>query len=160
MDSEVKLLLERANNELITAKALKKISEEENLKNDIAIPSQTTFYSSVISHSYYAIFYSARAILLDGGIKRFSPSIHNKAYEEFKKEFVDSGKLDKYLLEVYETMLIRAEDLLQIMKEEKKKRGDFTYKTLPQANKEPAEDSIKNANLFVSNIKSFLEKRN
>ena len=41
---------------------------------------------------------------------------------------------------------------------EKKKRGNFTYKTLPQANKEPAEDSTKNANLFVSSIISFLEK--
>ena len=77
--------------------------------------------------------------------------------DEFKKAFVDSGKLDKHLLEVYETMLIRAEDLLQIMKDEKSKRGKFTYKTYPQANKDPAEDSIKNAFLFFNSISKILQ---
>jgi uncharacterized protein (UPF0332 family) len=127
MDSEVNLLLDRANNELLGAKVLKKVSEEEKIKAEIPIPLETTFYSSVISHSYYAIFHTARAALLSIGIKIDSPFIHNKAYEQFKREFVDNGKLDKHLLEVYETMLIHAQDLLQIMKQEKKKRGMFTF---------------------------------
>mgnify|MGYP001562451435 FL=1 len=55
-------------------------------------------------------------------------------------------------------MLIRAEDLLQIMKDGKSKRGKFTYKTFPQANKNPAEDSMHNATLFVSHIKNMLNK--
>jgi hypothetical protein len=42
--------------------------------------------------------------------------------------------------------------LLNIFEEEKGKRGEFTYETLPQANKEPAETSLNNAKLFVSNI--------
>lgn len=157
MDTEVKLLLDRADNELLAAKALKKVSENENLKNNLSIPTKTTFYSAVISHSYYAIFYSARAALLSVGIKISAPFIHNKAYDNFKKEFVDNGKLDKHILDAYETMLVRAEDLLHIMKEEKSKRGKFTYKTFPQANKDPAEDSITNANLFFTHIKGLLE---
>jgi len=36
------------------------------------------------------------------------------------------------------------------------KRGHFTYKTIPQANKDPAEQSIKNAVYFVKNIRSIL----
>ncbi len=157
MDSEVKLLLDRADNELLVAKTLKKISEEDALKNNLYVPTKTTFYSSVISHSYYSIFYSAMAALLSVGIKISAPFIHNKAYDEFKKAFVDSGKLDSHILEAYETMLVRAEDLLQIMKDEKSKRGRFTYKTFPQANKNPAEDSINNATLFVSHIKNMLK---
>ncbi len=157
MDSEVKLLLDRADNELLVARTLKKLSEDDKLKTDLTIPSKATFYSSVISHSYYAIFYAARASLLSVGIKISAPSVHKKAYDEFKKAFVDSGKLDKHLLEVYETMLIRAEDLLQIMKDEKSKRGKFTYKTYPQANKDPAEDSIKNAFLFFNSISKILQ---
>ena len=157
MDSEVKLLLDRADNELLTAKALKKISEEDALKNNLSVPTKTTFYSSVISHSYYSIFYSAMAALLSVGTKVSAPFIHNKAYDEFKKAFVDSGKLDNHILEAYEKMLIRAEDLLQIMKDEKSKRGKFTYKTFPQANKNPAEDSINNATLFISHIKNMLK---
>ncbi len=158
MDSKVKLLLDRADNELLAAKALKRISEEDSLKNNLAVPSRTTFYSSVISHAYYSIFYSAMAALLSMGIKISAPFIHNKAHDKFKRVFVDSGKLDKHILEAYEKMLIRAEDLLQIMKDEKSKRGKFTYKTFPQANKDPAEDSIGNATLFVSHIKNMLNK--
>ena len=158
MDSEVRLLLDRADNELITAKSLKKISEEETLKNSLLIPSSITFYSSVISHSYYSIFYAAKAALLNEEIKITAPFIHNKMYEQFKKEFVDNGKLDKYILEAYKRVLIRAEELLQIMKNEKNKRGKFTYKTFPQANKSPAEESINNATLFVLHIKQLLTK--
>ena len=117
MDSEVKLLLDRADNELLAAKVLRSISEEDALKNNLAVPEKTTFYSSVISHSYYSIFYSARAALLSVGIKISAPFIHNKAYDKFKNAFVDSGKLDKYIMEAYEKMLMRAEDLLQIMKD-------------------------------------------
>ena len=58
MDSEVRLLLDRADNELLAAMSLKKISEQDALNNNLSIPTPTTFYSSVISHSYYAIFYA------------------------------------------------------------------------------------------------------
>lgn len=158
MDSKVKLLFGRADNELLATKSLKKISEDESLKNNFFVPIQTTFYSSVISHSYYSIFYSARAALLSAGIKISAPFVHNKAYYQFKRVFVDSGKLDKHILEAYEKVLIRAEDLLQIMKDEKIKRGKFTYKTFNQANKDPAEDSINNAVLFLSHIRDMLIK--
>lgn len=46
----------------------------------------------------------------------------------------------------------------QIFKDEKWKRGHFTYQTIPQANKEPAEQSIQNALTFIRNIKMVLEK--
>ena len=54
--------------------------------------------------------------------------------------------------------MVRADELLQIFKEEKWKRGHFTYQTIPQANKEPAEQSIKNVVTFIKNIKLILEK--
>ena len=54
-------------------------------------------------------------------------------------------------------MVVRAEELLGIFKTEKKKRGDFTYHTLPQANQKPAEDSLKNAKTFVANISKIIE---
>ena len=55
-------------------------------------------------------------------------------------------------------MIVRADELLQIFKDEKWKRGHFTYKTIPQANKEPAEESINNASKFIKNIKVIIEK--
>jgi uncharacterized protein (UPF0332 family) len=152
MDSTAEIFLERAGNELLAAESLKKLSDEAKAKEDFHISEDTTFYSSVISHSYYAIFYAAKAILLAKGVKTSSPDIHRKTLDEFKKHLVDTGILDVKLLEIYRRVVIKADDLLEIFRDEKHKRGHFTYNTLPQANREPAEDSLKNAKTFVSHI--------
>ena len=65
---------------------------------------------------------------------------------------MDSGELDSGLLRIYKTMLIRADELLFLFKTEKRKRGNFTYQTIAQANMPYAEESISNAKKFVSNI--------
>ena len=156
MDSMVSVLLKRSENELMIAEKLKRLSEEKEAKEFMEIPESVTFYSSVISHSYYAIFYSAKAILLTKNIKTSPPEVHRKTFEEFKRRFVDTGNLDVKLLEIYRKMIVRADKLLEIFRDEKWKRGNFTYNTIPQANREPAEDSLKNAKLFVSNIEKVI----
>ena len=92
---------------------------------------KATFYSAVISHAYYAIFFSAKAILLAKSIKTEMPDVRKKTYEEFKKYFVDTGILDVKLLEICRKMVVRADELLEIFKDEKWKRGHFTYQTIP-----------------------------
>ncbi len=158
MDSMIRNYIERAQNELSVSVSLKKLSEEEDARKLFKIEEKDTFYSSVISHAYYSIFYAAKAILLTKGIITSSPDIHKKTFEFFKKEFAETGVLDVKLLEIYEKMVIRADALLEIFRSEKWKRGNFTYNTIPQANKEPAEESIANAKLFVSNIMKIIEK--
>lgn len=152
MDLMVKIYLERADTELLLAEKIKIMTEEEDIKVLLKIPQDKTFYSSVISHAYYAIFYAAKAILVTKGIKTSSPEVHKKTFDEFKNNFVDTGVLDVKLLEIYKKIVIRADELLGVFKDEKWKRGHFTYNTIPQANKEPADDSLANAKLFVSNI--------
>ncbi|MCX6710968.1 MAG: HEPN domain-containing protein [Candidatus Woesearchaeota archaeon] len=156
MHSVVEIFLERADNELLAAESLKKLSEEAKLKEEFKLPSRITFYSSVISHSYYAIFYSAKGILLTKGIKTSAPEVHRKTFEAFKENLVDTGILDVRILEIYKRMAIRADELLEIFKDEKWKRGNFTYNTIPQANKEPAENSLRNAKTFVSSISKVI----
>ena len=158
MDSQVHLLIERADTELILAEKIKTLSDDNTLKERLHIKREKTFYSSVISHAYYSIFYAAKAILLTKGITTSSPEIHRKTFEAFKKELVDTGLLDVTLLKIYRMMVIRADVLLEIFKSEKWKRGNFTYHTIPQANKEPAEDSVANAKLFVATIMKIVEK--
>ena len=158
MDSLVEIFMERANNEILAAESLKKLSESGKLKEELSLPEKTTFYSSVISHSYYAIFYAAKAILLTKNIKTTSPDVHKKTFELFREHFVDNGLLDVKLLKIYRELVIRADELLEIFKEEKWKRGTFTYKTIAQANKSPAEDSLKNTKKFVSNIITVIQK--
>lgn len=121
MDSLVERYLNRADNEIMVAESLKKLSESPKEKHDFELPSNVTFYSSVISHAYYGIFYSAKAILLTKGIKTTSPNIHKVTLDLFKENFVDSGVLDFKLLEIYKKLIIRAGDLLGIFSMEKEK---------------------------------------
>ncbi|MBI3033768.1 HEPN domain-containing protein [Candidatus Woesearchaeota archaeon] len=157
MDSMASLFIRRAETEIVMAEKLKEMSEDIKVKEFMQIPQEMTFYSAVISHSYYSIFYSAKAILLTKGIKTYSPDIHKKTLDAFQHHFVDTGILDVKLWEIYKKLVVRADELLGIFKEEKRKRGDFTYNTIPQANQEPAENSVKNAKIFLSNIKKVAE---
>ena len=130
MDS--KLYIHRAENEIKLAEIIFTISEEPRIqKETFKIKDPETHYSAVIAHSYYSIFYGAKAYLTKKGIEVSAPEEHKKTFAEFKK-FVESGELDVELLKIYQEALVRAEYLLGIFKEEKKKRGEFTYRTMPQ----------------------------
>jgi|SRR3989344_5284618 len=156
MDLSYKPYLERANNEIKLAEIIMSLSKDKNLQLDIfKISPPETYFSSVISHSDYAIFYSAKAYLLTKGIKTYVPEEHKKTYEEFKK-FVENGELNKELLEIYESIMIRADTLLDIFRTEKAKRGHFTYRKLPQANLFPAEESLNNTKIFFKHINKLI----
>ena len=156
MDS--KLYIHRAENEIKLAEIIFVISEQPNMqKETFKVNEPETYFSAVIAHSYYSIFYGAKAYLAKKGIGVSAPEEHKKAFDEFKK-FVESGELDVELLRIYQEALVRAECLLGIFKEEKKKRGEFTYRTMPQANKEPAKESIGHAKAFFKHMIGVLQK--
>ncbi len=158
MSDEAELYLQRAENELIAAKMLFDISSNPILqKEQFKLEKEFTFYSMVISHSYYCIFYSAKAILVNGDIKTEAPEIHKKTVEAFEKYWVTTGKLDIELLKIYQKMIVRADELLGMFSLEKRKRGKFTYQELPQANKKPAEESLNNASFFFKSINKILQ---
>ena len=157
MRDEALLYLQRAENELVAAQMLFAISSDPKLqKEQFKLEKEFTFYSSVISHSYYCIFYSAKAILIDMGIKTEAPEVHKKTLEAFETYQVKTGKLDVALLNIYQKMAIRAEELLEIFLKEKGKRGRFTYQKLPQANREPAQESFDHASFFFKHITKIL----
>lgn len=158
MDLMKKNYINRSQNELIAAISLMRLSTDVDAKKFFDIDSSITFYSAVISHAYYSIFYAAKALLLTKNIKTESPNIHKKTIDAFKLHFVDTGILDFKLFEIYQKLVVRADTLLEIFADEKWKRGNFTYNTIPQANNAPAEDSIENAKIFVSNIMKILQE--
>ena len=157
MDSKVELYLKRAKTEMNMGILLLRLSDNK-LLNDFNISEDETFYSGVISHCYYSIFYSAKAMLFTKEIDTKSPEVHKKTFDEFKKHFIDSGILDMKLLMIYKKMIVKAESLLQIFKLEKKKRGDFTYNTIAQANLEPANESLENAKTFFKHCNAYLNQ--
>src|SRR3989344_8377294 len=148
MDSDAKLYLQRAQNELKLAEIVMQISINKDIQTKIPeIDKPDTYFSSVITHGYYSIFYTTKAYLIMKGIITKAPEEHKKTYEEFKK-LVSQGIVDEELLNLYEEVLVKAEELLVIFKVEKKKRGEFTFQRLAQANKEPAKESLENAKTF------------
>ncbi len=104
------------------------------------------------------IYSAATAILLTRGIRIHPPDIPKKTLDSFKKHLVDSGFLDVELLGIYKRMIIRAAELLGLFQQEKLKRGNFVYRTIPQANIQPAKESIEHAQTFVRHVVSVLEK--
>ena len=159
MNDDAELYIQRAENELVAAQMLFDISSNPTLqKEQFKLEKEFTFYSSVISHSYYCIFYAAKASLVKIGIKTEAPEVHKKTVEAFEKYLVKTGKLDVELLKIYQKMVVRAEELLGIFSKEKGKRGRFTYQKLPQANREPAKESLDNASFFFKNMNKIIRK--
>lgn len=153
---EVILNFNRAENELKHAETMFKISENNKLKPELGLLNEDTFYSGVISHAYYAIFYAAKALLMSAKVKTRSPNIHKATLDAFSYHFIINSKLDFELLRIYKSAIIKADSLLGLFVSEKEKRGEFTYQKLPDANKEPANESIKNATIFLTHIKKVI----
>jgi len=150
------MFLKRARSEIDAAEILFITSDNKELKNRFLVNEESTFYSWVISHAYYSIFYCAKAMLLTKKVETIAPEVHKKTFNNFKEMFIDNGLMDMKLLLCYQYLIIRAESLLEIYRIEKKKRGDFTYNTIPQANLSPAEESIKHAKEFFKHCNSYL----
>ena len=157
MDFEYKIYLARAQNELNLSMIIQKISDDKKMQVEVFGMKEDTYYSAVISHAYYSIFYAAKAYLLLKGIKTQAPEEHKKAFDGFSK-LVDKGTVDIGLLKIYQNMLMKVDTLLHIFELEKGKRGKFTYRRIPQANQEPAQESIKNATTFFNSIYRLCEK--
>ena len=129
MDSTISILINRAENEIFLASAMKILSEEEKIRILMQVPPNMTFYSAAISHSYYSIFYSAKAILLTKGIITTSPDAHKKTFDQFKQNFVDTGILDVKLLAIYKRSSF--EPMNSSEYSEKKNRKEETSHTKP-----------------------------
>lgn len=157
MDSKVELYIKRARTEMNMAIVLLESSNNKIL-HEFDIPEDETFYSGVISHCYYSIFYCAKAMLLTKRIDTIAPEVHKKTLNAFKEQFINTGILDTKLFLIYKKMIVRAESLLEIFKAEKKKRGDFTYNTIAQANIEPANKSLENAKTFFKHCNAYLNQ--
>ncbi len=155
MDSETQLYLLRAEDEYLLSQKDLQVSIDDKTKEFLGIQKNKTFFYSVISHAYYSIFYCTKAYLLTKGIKTAMPNEHKKTYKQLKR-FVKEGVLDAELFQIYETEIIKANSLLHIFRDEKKKRGTFTYQMKSEANLPFANESIENARKFISSIKAII----
>jgi len=61
MDFSHDIYLSRAENELNLSSIVQKISDDRKMQVEIFGLKEGTYYSAVISHAYYSIFYAAKA---------------------------------------------------------------------------------------------------
>lgn len=121
----------------------------------------------VINASYYSMFYMARALLENEGIKlKADLSIHALTFDALIYYFYLTGKLQKKLFEQYieaqeeATELLgkqKADELVEEYFFEKRKRGNLTYETEEFAIQSKAKTSLDRATKFNTEIRMIIE---
>jgi len=122
---EIQSLLKRARRYLKTAGTL--IAEKD--------------YESSVSRSYYAMFYSAEAVLLSKGLF-FSP--HKGVLSAFGEHFVKSK-------------LFPTEMSKELYRAFKRQLSDYEYTFVIDV--EEAREILKNAKSFVENVRQYLKAK-
>lgn len=94
------------------------------------------------------------------GLKRIKIEnrLHYATLIAFAKHYIINNELAEELFFIYEDAEKKAKDLLDIIEEEKHKRGLFQYHRLSKSNLDPAKESVENAKTFLSAIQEVLSK--
>lgn len=121
----------------------------------------------IINSSYYSMFYMARALLANEGIKiKTNLSIHAITFDALVYYFYLTGKLEKKLIEDFaeagkEAAEIlgkeKAKELIENYFHEKRKRAVFTYEMGTIAMQNKAQTSLERAKKFSEEIRKILE---
>jgi len=158
--------LANANDSLRTARCIYDISTNKDYQGYTGYEGLKGFLW-VINASYYSMFYMARALLENEGIKLKSDlSIHSLTFDAFIYYFYLPGKLQKRLFEQYIEAQEEADELLgkqradELIEEyfwEKGKRGKFTYETEEFAIQSKAKTSLERATKFNTEIKMIIK---
>ena len=148
---------QKAINDLSLSQGLLKLSTENKLKEALGYTSDKTFFDWVIVSSYYSIFHSTNALL---GLKKtkINSRLHYATLIAFAKHFILTKELEDELFLIYEDAEKKASELLEIIEEEKQKRGDFQYYRLSKNNLNPAKESVANATIFLNVVNMVLKK--
>lgn len=100
------------------------------------------FYKDSISRSYYAIFSGARALL---ALKEVDSKKHAGIISLFNQLYVKSGLLPK--------------ECGHILKSAKEYREEADYGDFIEINEEVAKEQVKNAEIFLVEIRKYYESR-
>ncbi len=162
----VQFFLTNAKNSLNVSNLLYNISMSENLKNDLGFPGFNGFLW-VINSSYYSMFYMARALLENEGIKvKTAMSIHSIVFDALVYYFYLRGKIEKRMIEEFEEANEEAAEILgkerskELIEEyyyEKRKRAVFTYDMGKIAMENKARTSLERSKRFNEEIRKIIE---
>ncbi|MFH1210264.1 MAG: hypothetical protein V1663_05770 [archaeon] len=162
----VDFFLANAEKSLNSANALYDLSTDEDMQKKTGYINFDGFLW-VVNASYYSMFYMARALLENEGIKINSDlSVHTLTFDSMINFFYLNGKLQKRLIEDFAQAKDEASELLgkqkadQLVEDyfwEKGKRATFTYNTKEVVIKTKANTSIERAKRFNEEIKKIIK---
>ncbi len=161
----VDFFLKNADDSIDSAKALFELSTDPEKQKLLGFTSFNGLLW-VVNTSYYSMFYLARALLENGGIKlKTDLSIHSVTFDALIYFFYLNGKLEKELLNDFLEAKEDAAELLGKQKAdeliedyffEKNKRGIFTYEMGEVLVKSKAETSLARAQKFRREIRKII----
>jgi len=163
----VEFFLKNADDSVDSAKALFELSTDTEKQKFLGF---TRFNGLlwVVNVSYYSMFYMARALLENEGIKiKTDLSIHAVTFDTLVSYFYLTGKLQEELLDDFIEAKEDAAELLgkqkadELIEEyffEKKKRGTFTYDMGEILIKSKAKTSLERAQKFRRELKKIIMK--
>jgi hypothetical protein len=121
-----------------------------------------------VNASYYSIFYMARALLENAGIRiKTNISIHAVTFDAIVSYFYLTGKLQKALLDDFTEAKEdaaeilgkqRADELIEDYFYERKKRSSFTYEMGETLVRSKAKTSLERAQRFRREIRKILSQ--
>jgi uncharacterized protein (UPF0332 family) len=163
----VEFFLRNADDSVDCAKALYELSTDCEKQKFFGL---TDFNGLlwVVNASYYSIFYMARALIENEGIKlKTDLSIHTVTFDTIVSYFYLTGRLQKELLNDFIEAKAEAAEILgkqkadELIEEyffEKKKRGTFTYNMGETLVKSKARTSLERAQKFRRELKKIIMK--
>ena len=163
----VDFFMKNADDSIDSAKALFELSTSPQKQEFLGFTSFNGLLW-VVNASYYSMFYMARALLENGGIKiKADLSIHAVTFDAVIFYFYLTGKLQKEFLEDFIEAKGDAAELLgkqkadELMEDyffEKKKRGTFTYDMGTVLVESKAKISLERAQKFRRELKRIIGK--
>jgi len=158
--------LDNARRSFEAAKLLYDSSTKQEIKKATGFPDFNGFLW-VINASYYSMFYAARALLEDSGVKIKSDqqSIHLAVFDALVYYFYSNNKIEMHLIEEFKEASAEASEILGKEKakeliddylREKEKRGRFTYEMGEIAMQSKAATSLDRARRFNEVIRNML----
>lgn len=160
--------LKNADDSIDSAKALFELSTSPEKQQSLGFTSFNGLLW-VVNASYYSMFYMARALLENDGVKiKTNRSIHAVTFDAVIHYFYLTGKLQKKFLEDFIEVKKDAAELLgkqkadELMEEyffEKNKRSVFTYDMGAVLIQSKAKTSLERAQKFRREIKKIINKK-
>ncbi|MBI2140012.1 hypothetical protein HYU14_03745 [Candidatus Woesearchaeota archaeon] len=163
----VDFFLKNAGNSIDSAKALFELSTNPEKREFLGF-SDFNGLLWVVNASYYSMFYMARALLENEGIRiKTGLSIHAATFDAVVHYFYLTGRLQKEFLEDFIEAKEDAAELLgkqkadELMEDyffEKRKRGAFTYDMGAVLVESKAKTSLERAQKFRRELKKIIDK--